>query len=135
MYTSEVKVRVRYSETDRMGYVYYGNYASYFEVARVEALRDIGMPYLRMEEEGFLLPVLDYKVRYLKPAYYDDLLIIKTSIAQLPSVKIMFSYEVFGEDGQKLNEAETTLVFINKETGKPCRAPNELLEKLKPFFS
>lgn len=135
MYTSEVKVRVRYSETDRMGYVYYGNYASYFEVARVEALRDIGMPYLRMEEEGFLLPVLDYKVRYLKPAYYDDLLIIKTSISQLPSVKIMFSYEVFGADGQKLNEAETTLVFINKETGKPCRAPKELLEKLKPFFA
>lgn len=135
MFTSEVKVRVRYSETDRMGYVYYGNYASYFEVARVEALRDIGMPYLRMEEEGFLLPVLDYKVHYLKPAFYDDLLMIKTSIAQLPSVKIMFSYEVFGEDGQKLNEAETTLVFINKETGKPCRAPQELLEKLKPFFA
>lgn len=135
MYTSEVKVRVRYSETDRMGYVYYGNYASYFEVARVEALRDIGMPYLRMEEEGFLLPVLDYKVRYLKPAYYDDLLIIKTSISQLPAVKIIFSYEVYGEDGQKLNEAETTLVFMNKETGKPCRAPQELLEKLMPFFS
>jgi acyl-CoA thioester hydrolase len=135
MYTSEVKVRVRYSETDRMGYVYYGNYASFFEVARVEALRDIGMPYLRMEEEGFLLPVLDYKVRYLKPAFYDDLLIIKTSISQLPSVKIMFSYEVFGEDGQKLNEAETTLVFISKESGHPCKAPQELLEKLKPFFS
>lgn len=114
MYTSEVKVRVRYSETDRMGYVYYGNYASFFEVARMEALRDIGMPYLRMEEEGFFLPVLEYKVRYLKPAYYDDLLIIRTTIPQLPSVKIMFSYEVFGEDGQKLNEAETTLVFINK---------------------
>lgn len=135
MYTSEVKVRVRYSETDRMGYVYYGNYASYFEVARVEALRDIGMPYLRMEEEGFLLPVLDYKVRYLKPAYYDDLLIIRTSISQLPTVKIMFSYEVFGEDGQKLNEAETTLVFINKQSGKPCKAPQELLAKLKPYFS
>ena len=135
MYTSEVKVRVRYSETDRMGYVYYGNYASYFEVARVEALRDIGMPYLRMEEEGFLLPVLDYKVRYLKPAYYDDLLLIKTTILQLPSVKIIFSYEVFGENGQKLNEAETTLVFINKESGKPCKAPQELLMKLKPFFS
>ncbi|MBK7965989.1 MAG: acyl-CoA thioesterase [Bacteroidetes bacterium] len=134
MYTSEVKVRVRYSETDRMGYVYYGNYASYFEVARVEALRDIGMPYLRMEDEGYLLPVLDYKVRYLKPAYYDDLLIIKTSISQLPSVKIIFSYEVFGEDGQKLNVAETTLVFINKVSGKPCKAPQELLEKLKPFF-
>ena len=134
MYTSETKVRVRYSETDRMGYVYYGNYASYFEVARVEALRDIGMPYLRMEDEGYLLPVLDYKVRYFKPAFYDDLLIIKTKIVQLPVVRITFAYEIFGEDGQKRNEAETTLVFINKESGKPCKAPDELLEKLKPYF-
>ena len=135
MYTSETKVRVRYSETDRMGYVYYGNYASYFEVARVEALRDLGMPYLRMEDEGYLLPVLDYKVRYFKPAYYDDLLIIKTKIVQLPAVKLTITYEIFGEDEQKRNEAETTLVFVNKESGKPCKAPKELLEKLKPYFS
>lgn len=135
MYTSEIKVRVRYSETDRMGYVYYGNYASFFEVARVEALREIGMPYLRMEEEGYLLPVLDFKVRYFKPAFYDDLLTIKTTIEELPSVRIIFKYELYGEDGLKRNEAETTLVFINKVTGKPCKAPPELIEKLSPFFS
>ncbi|MBL7924597.1 MAG: acyl-CoA thioesterase [Bacteroidia bacterium] len=135
MYLSETSVRVRYAETDRMNYVYYGNYASYFEVARVEALRDLGMTYRRMEEEGFLLPVLEYKVKYFKPAFYDELLHIKTCIPFMPSVKIVFRYEIFNETGMKLNDAETTLVFLSKESGRPCKAPSELLQKLSPYFS
>ncbi|MBP6403824.1 MAG: acyl-CoA thioesterase, partial [Bacteroidia bacterium] len=84
MYTSEIQVRVRYAETDQMGYVYYGNYAAYFEVARVEALRSLGFSYKKLEEDGLMLPVLDFSVKYFKPAYYDDVLTIKTTIRELP---------------------------------------------------
>ncbi len=134
MFTAETTVRVRYAETDRMNYVYYGNYASYFEVARVEALRSIGMSYKRMEEEGFLLPVYEYKVKYFKPAFYDDVLLIKTRIPVMPSVRIVFDYEIYNEAFEKISEAQTTLVFMSKETHKPCKAPEELLVKLRSYF-
>lgn len=134
MYTFENQIRVRYAETDRMNFVYYGNYASYFEVARVEALRNLGVSYKKMEEEGVMLPVLEYSVKYLRPAFYDDVLTIKTIIPVLPSVKIVFNYEIYNADGQKLNEATTTLVFISKETGKPCKGPTSLLDKLSAYF-
>lgn len=134
MFCTETFLRVRYGETDKMSYVYYGNYASYFEVARVEALRSLGMSYRRMEEEGILLPVVAYKVRYFKPALYDDLLRITTIIPVQPVVRIVFQYEIFNEDGVRLTEAETTLVFMDAATGKPCKAPGLLLEKLQLFF-
>lgn len=134
MFTTETTVRVRYAETDRMNYVYYGNYASYFEVARVEALRSLGVSYKRMEEEGFLLPVYEYTVKYFKPAFYDDVLTIRTSIPLLPSVRILFDYEVFNEQGEKISEAHTTLVFLDKITNKPCRGPEELLKVLRKFY-
>lgn len=135
MYLSETKVRVRYAETDKMSYVYYGNYASYFEVARVEALRDLGMSYKQMEEDGFMLPVLEYKVKYFKPALYDDLLTIRTTIPVMPSVRIVFQYEIFNEENVLLTTAETTLVFIEAASGRPCKAPADLLSKLAPSFS
>src|SRR4051812_22978661 len=120
MYVSETTVRVRYAETDRMGYVYYGNYAQYYEVGRVEALRQLGMSYRALEDSGIMLPVLDYSVKFFKPAFYDDLLTIKTSITEIPQVRIKFLYEIFNEKGDKLNEGETTLVFIDVKSGKPC---------------
>lgn len=135
MYLSETKVRVRYAETDKMSYVYYGNYASYFEVARVEALRDLGMSYRQMEEEGFMLPVLEYKVKYFKPALYDDLLTIRTKIPVMPSVRIVFQYEIFNAENILLTSAETTLVFIERSSGRPCKAPAELLSKLTSYFT
>ena len=135
MFTTETKVRVRYSETDKMSYVYYGNYASYFEVGRVEALRGLGLSYRKMEESGIMLLVLEYKVKYFKPALYDDLLTIKTIIPQLPSVRIVFQYEIFNEEGVLLTNAETTLVFIDMATGKPRKCPDELLLNLQPFFT
>lgn len=135
MYLSETKVRVRYAETDKMSYVYYGNYASYFEVARVEALRDLGMSYRQMEEEGFMLPVLEYKVKYFKPALYDDLLTIRTKIPVMPSVRIVFQYEIFNAENILLTSAETTLVFIERSSGRPCKAPAELLSKLTSYFN
>ncbi|HNQ00352.1 MAG TPA: thioesterase family protein, partial [Bacteroidia bacterium] len=125
MYTSEVQVRVRYAETDQMGYVYYGNYAAYFEVARVEALRSLGFSYKKLEEDGVMLPVLDFSVKYFKPAYYDDLLIIKTIIREMPQARIKFEYEIYNEHELLLNSATTTLVFINKSTNRPCPAPED----------
>ena len=134
MYTSETIVRVRYGETDQMGYVYYGNYAQYFEVARVEALRSLGITYKAMEEEGVIMPVLEYNIKYFKPAYYDDLLTIKVTIPSLPSARILFEYETYNESGILLNKASTTLVFINMKTGKPTAAPANVLSSMVHFF-
>lgn len=134
MFSHQVELRVRYAETDRMGYVYYGTYAQYFEVGRVEALRSLGFPYRRMEEEGVMLPVLDLAVNYHKPAFYDDLLVVRTMITELPSVRIRFAYEIRKEAGVLITDATTTLVFIDRGTNRPCRAPEELLHGLRPYF-
>ena len=134
MYCSEVHIRVRYAETDQMGYCYYGNYAQYFEVARVEMLRSLGVSYKDMENQGILLPVTDYSIKYLKPAYYDENLTIKTQIRILPKIRIAFDYETYNESGELLNEARTELVFLNKENMRPTRAPQILINQLTPFF-
>ena len=134
MYQSEINIRVRYAETDQMGFCYYGNYAQYFEVARVEMLRSLGVSYKMLEDQGILLPVTDFSIKYIKPAYYDQNLTIKTFMRILPNVRIAFDYETFNESGQLLNEARTELVFLKKETMRPSRAPDELIRKLKPYF-
>ena len=135
MYTTEIQIRVRYGETDQMGYVYYGNYAEYFEVARIEALRQLGMSYKNLEKDGIILPVFSYSVKFFKPAYFDDQLTIKTIIRSLPLVRIKFEYETYNTKGNLLNTAETTLVFIDKKKNKPFAAPGSFLEKLKGYFS
>jgi acyl-CoA thioester hydrolase len=135
MYVTETTVRVRYGETDRMGYVYYGVYAAYYEVARVEALRALGTSYRQMEDSGLLLPVRDYSIRYYHPAFYDDQLLIKTTIPELPSARIRFLYESYNESGTLINSGTTTLVFVQAATGKPCPAPDDFLRRLKGFFS
>jgi len=134
MYITETQVRVRYGETDRMGYVYYGVYASYFEVARVEALRNLGLSYREMEDNGIMLPVLHFEINYIKPAFYDDQVTIKTTVSEMPKARIRFTYESFNTAGDLINTGETTLVFINKATGKPCAAPEHFQHKLKQFF-
>jgi acyl-CoA thioester hydrolase len=135
MFNSETSIRVRYSETDRMGYVYYGNYAAYYEVGRVEALRALQMSYREMEDSGIMLPVLNYNIKYYKPAFYDDLLFIHTCIPEMPSTRIKFLYKMYNTDAVLLNEGETTLVFVNTKTGKPCQAPSNFIDKLKPYFN
>ncbi|MCC7050516.1 MAG: acyl-CoA thioesterase [Bacteroidia bacterium] len=135
MLQSTTNIRVRYAETDRMGYVYYGNYATYYEVGRVETLRQLGMSYKEMEDNGIGLPVLSYNIKYFKPAFYDDLLTLKTTIHQLPNTRITFNYECFNASGDLLNAGETTLVFINTKTFKPCAAPDWFIEKIKPYFN
>ncbi len=134
MYTSTTKIRVRYAETDMMGYVYYGNYATYFEVARVEAIKKLGFSYRRMEDEGIALPVLEFSIKYYKPAFYDDELRIETTISELPKARISFTYQTFNEKNELINEAATTLVFINKNTQRPCAAPDDFIEAIKTYF-
>jgi acyl-CoA thioester hydrolase len=134
MFTAEVKVRVRYAETDQMGYVYYGNYATYYEVARVESLRSIGFNYRELEEEGIMLPVLENHSEFLLPAKYDDLLTIHVSIEDRPGVRINFRYEIFNEQETLLHRGLTKLAFVSIDSGKPCRPPEHLRELLAPYF-
>lgn len=131
----EINIRVRYGETDQMGYVYYGNYAQYFEMGRVEWLRNLGISYKRMEELGIMLPVLNLNINYLKPAKYDDLLTLKTTLLKKPSVRIEFDFELFNEDKVLLTKGFTSLVFIDIAKNKPTRAPDYILEKINPFFN
>ena len=126
MITNEIHVRVRYAETDQMGYVYYGNYATYFEVARVELLRSVGFTYKKLEEEGIMLPVFEFSIKYFKPAFYDDLLTIKTTLEYNDGARIRFHYEIFNESGSLLNKAETTLVFIDRRTNRPTIMPAKM---------
>ena len=123
MIESSYEIRVRYAETDKMGYVYYGNYATYFEVARVELFRKHGVSYKEMEEEGIMMPVLEQKTKFVRPAKYDDLLTVVTKIPKKPGVRVTFEYEVFNEKKELLTIASTTLVFIDMKTGKPTAAP------------
>ncbi|TND08938.1 MAG: acyl-CoA thioester hydrolase [Bacteroidetes bacterium] len=135
MFVSEVSLRVRYGETDRMGYVYYGNYAGYYEVGRVEALRALGWNYKEMEDSGILLPVHSFSIKYHKPAYYDDLLVVKTMIKEIPKARIRFDYEMYNAKGELINEGETTLVFIKADTKRPCGSPADFVKAIAPYFT
>lgn len=135
MFSSKTKIRVRYAETDQMGYVYYGNYAAFYEVGRVEALRDIGLSYKMLEDSGIMMPVLNLQCNYIKPAKYDDLLEIETTISKKPGVRCRFEYEIKNEAGELLNKGETTLVFIDMKSNRPTRCPDFLEEKFKPYFN
>ncbi len=135
MFINEVQLRVRYAETDQMGYVYYGNYATYFEVARVETIRALGFSYKELEDSGVMLPVLDMKTKYIRPAKYDDLLTIKVIINQMPTTRFHFTYEVYNEQKTLLNVAETTLVFVDMKSGRPRMAPDNILKSIESHFN
>ena len=134
MFSHETKIRVRYGETDLMGYVYYGNYANYYEVARTEMIRQVGLTYRSMEESGIMMPVIHMECRYLKPAKYDDLLTVRTTIMEMPTARIQFVYEIFNEQGEKINEGKTSLVFTDRKSRRPTRPPTALTDALKPYF-
>jgi acyl-CoA thioester hydrolase len=134
MLTHNIQIRVRYGETDQMGYVYYGNYAQYFEMGRVEWLRNLGVSYKRMEDSGIMLPVLNLNINYLNPAKYDDLLTLQTTLLKKPTVRIEFDFKLYNEQKEILTEGYTSLVFIDMKKNKPTRAPNYILEKTNPLF-
>lgn len=126
----EFEVRVRYAETDQMGVVYHGNYAQYFEMGRVEWLRNLGVSYKWMEENGIMLPVVSLNVNYKKPARYDDLLRVKTIFKKQTSVRIDFDYEIYNEQNELLTIASSTLVFVDMKTGRPTLPPEYITVKL-----
>lgn len=134
MFQSHTQLRVRYAETDQMKYVYYGNYAIYFEVARVECLRALGLEYKKLEEEHkIMMPVLEQYSKYIKPAMYDDVLEIRVSIPELPHTRIRFEYEIH-RSNILLHKAYTVLAFVNMETFRPVSCPKVLLELLEKHY-
>jgi len=135
MYTHETQVRVRYGETDQMGYLYYGNYALYYEVGRTESLRSLGFSYKGLEEMGIMLPVIKLESEYFRPAFYDDLITIKTSLQQLPeTAAITFISELFNEKGKLLNRGTVTLVFYDNQNKKKVQMPADLYAALAPYY-
>lgn len=133
LFTHSIQLRVRYGETDQMGYCYYGNYASYFEVGRVEAMRSLGLSYKILEEElNVMLPVSHFEVDYHKPALYDDELTIETSIVELKGPRLFFEYRIMNEKQELLSTAKTTLVFVSKETMRPIAPPDIFVKLIQP---
>lgn len=130
----ETKIRVRYGETDQMGYVYYGNYALYYEIGRVEMLRDLGISYKDLEEVyNIILPVAKMEIKYIRPARYDEMLRVQTSMLKSPDKFIHFETKIFNEQDELLNLSKVTLCFVDKNTQKPTICPTFLLEKLEPI--
>jgi acyl-CoA thioester hydrolase len=135
MFEHKITVRTRYSEVDRMGYVYYGNYATYFEVGRVEAMRELGINYLELEESGIMMPVIRYENNYKKPAFYDEELTIVTRVREVPRSRITFEYETWNSKGKMLNTALTELVFVDSTTMKPQRAPQIIVDAVIGYLN
>jgi acyl-CoA thioester hydrolase len=135
MFTAKTQLRVRYAETDQMGVVYHANYFTWFEVARVESLRELGVTYASIEKTGIIMPIADVHCKYLRPALYDELLTIQTTLKELPvHHKIEFHQEVFNEKGDLLAVAKIILYFMEAKTMKPAMMPAPMLEKLQPYF-
>jgi acyl-CoA thioester hydrolase len=127
---NEISFRVRYAETDQMGVVYHGNYAQYLEMGRVEWLRQFGISYKSMEENGTMLPVISLQINYKKPAIYDDLITVRTILKKRPAVKIEFDFEIYNKNGDILANANVILAFIDMKRNRPIRCPEYLLEKI-----
>lgn len=136
MYTFDTQIRVRYGETDQMGYLYYGQYAQYYEVGRVETIRSLGLSYKELEEvHGIWLPVVSMESRFVRPAFYDDLLTVRSTIRKLPDEYITFHVEIFNEKQKLLNAGRVRLCFYDSAAKKVVRAPEFLLDNLRPYFS
>ncbi|OWP63363.1 thioesterase [Hymenobacter amundsenii] len=136
MYSSDTKIRVRYAETDQMGYVYHGNYAAYFEVSRTEAFRQLGISYKALEAEGVGMPVGEIRTRFRRPARYDDLLTVRLLLRQpAEGSRILFEYEIYNEDQVLLTEGHTLMVFVSMKTGRPVPIPADIAARLAPYFS
>lgn len=136
MYSSETKIRVRYAETDQMNVVYHGNYAQYFEVGRVEAFRQLGLSYKDMEASGVVMPVIEWTAKFIRPARYDDLLTIRTSVRKWPEdYRIELHQEVFNEQGKLLTTGKVLLYFMKAATMEKTGMPAEMANMLRPFFS
>ncbi len=134
MYSSETKIRVRYGETDRMGYMYYGHYPEYFEVSRTDMIRSLGLSYRDIEDMGIIMPVRSLHIDYKNPARYDELLVVKSILNKLPEIKLDIDYEIYNEQNQLVCKGNTVLAFVDAKTRRPKRAPEFFLEKVRKYF-
>ena len=135
MYSHAITYRVCYADTDKMGYVYYGNYARLYEIARVETLRSLGVSYKDLEDNGIGLPVYQHNSTFLAPGLYDDELTVICQVDRLPTAKIEFSYRIKNVEGDLINEGKTTLVFMNMREKKVVKAPEWIVNALRPYFN
>lgn len=135
MYTHETTLRVRYAETDQMGFVYYGNYAQYYEVGRVEAIRALGISYKDVERSGIIMPVSKLNIKYVLPAKYDEMLKIVTQVIDKPDKRIIFKCEIYNEADELINFGEVTLAFIDIQSKKSVHIPDFLWQRMNPFFN
>lgn len=133
MYSVDTKIRVRYNETDRMGYLHHSFYPVYFEIARTEMLRSIGSTYKLMEDSGIIMPVYSLNVEYKAPAFYDETLTVKSVMKELPVVRLIINYEILNENESIICTGTTTNVFVNAETRKPMRVPEDILSLFNKF--
>ena len=127
------EIKVRYCETDQMGLVHHGSYINYFEEARIAWISNLGFSYSEMEKSGIILPVSKLNVSYLRPAYFDDDLLVSVEIAELPTSRLIFDYTIKKEE-EVIVTGNTVLAFLNKETKKPVKCPDYMLEKVTPLF-
>jgi len=134
MYCFETNIRVRYGETDRMGYLYYGHYPEYFEVARTDMIRSLGISYREMEDQGIILPVRSLHIEYKQPALYDELLVIRACLKSLPEIKLDIDYEVYNQQNKPICKGNSMLVFVDLKSRKPRRAPDFFLNAVRDYF-
>lgn len=134
MIAREVKIRVRYYETDSMGIVHHSNYIRYYETARTELFREFGITYRELEQSGIMLPVLEASCKYFHPAYDDDLLTIRVIMNELPKVKMRIDCEIFRQDGTLINTGSVTLAFMHSDTRRACRAPERFVKLFRDYF-
>ena len=128
-----IKIKVRYCETDQMGLVHHGSYINYFEEARISWISNLGFSYSEMENSGIILPVSKLNVSYLRPAYFDDDLVVNVELAEMPTSRLIFNYTIKNKD-EVVVTGTTVLAFLNKETKRPVRCPDYMLEKVNSLF-
>ena len=134
MITHDTQIRVLYRDTDKMGVVYHANYIVFYEAARNEMFRAIGLPYTLLEKMNIVMPIVEVESKYKAPAYYNDLLTVRSIIKELPEARAVVEYEVFNEAGTLLNMGKTVLGYVSTERMRPCRAPKEFINELEKYF-
>ena len=134
MIENNTTFKIRYSETDQMGYAHHGNYAQYFEIGRLELLHELGISYKKMEDEGLILPVYSINTRFIQPARFDDTVRLRTLLKEIPGARITFEYEIYNSENKKISTGETVLVFVNTKKNRPIKIPKDLLLKITDKF-
>jgi len=134
MYETVKEIRVRYGETDKMGFVYHGNYPLYYEEGRTDAIRKLGFAYSDLEAEGILLPVAEMNMRFKGPAFYDELLTVKTTLIEMPSKRMKFHTDIYNQKGDWINTGQTTVLCVRADTKKICELPQHLKDAVAPYF-